>query len=162
MGITSEDASAGWPGRRSGKDRRRSTLRALIWGSFKRRRRSIRRSTDQRIASIDWHHPQWLAVSMLILLLSAGDAFMTLTLISLGAEEANPFMQPLVVGNGPAFALWKMGLTAFGVVTLTILAQLRTIGRLPIGVLLYGILVLYIALIGYEFWLLDYLLSHSV
>lgn len=162
METTTEEASLAVPSRRSGLDRRQSTLRALLHGSVKRRRRQVRRATDRRIASIDWHHPQWLAVSILIMLLCAGDAFMTLTLISLGAEEANPFMEPLVVGVGPAFALWKMGLTSFGVVTLSILAQMRTFGRVPIGLLLYGILILYIVLLGYEFWLLDYLLSRSV
>lgn len=160
--MTTDDAGLPWPSRRSGLDRRHSTLRALLHGSFKRRRRQVRRASDRRVAAIDWHHPQWLAVSILIMLLSAGDAFMTLTLINLGADEANPFMEPLVLGSGAAFALWKMGLTSFGVVTLTILAQLRTFGRIPIGLLLYAILAIYIVLLGYEFWLLDYLLRHGV
>jgi hypothetical protein len=147
--------------KRSGADRRRSTFGALFHGSFKQRRRRIRRASDRHVAAIDWHHPQWLAVSMLILLLCAGDAFMTLTLISLGAEEANPIMEPLVLGSGPAFAIWKMGLTSAGVIVLTILAQLRAFGRLPIGLLLYAVLAGYIVLIAYEFWLLDHILLQA-
>ncbi len=144
--------------RRAGPDRRRSTLRALLYGSFKRRRREIRRAGDRRIASIDWHHPQWLAVAMLILLLCTTDALLTLTLLNLGAQEINPFMKPLVTGSGPAFAIWKMGLTSAGVVMLTILARLRAFGFLPIGVLLYAVLGLYALLVAYELWLLERLL----
>ncbi len=147
--------------RRSGIERRRTTLGALLHGSFRQRRRRIRRASDRHVAAIDWHHPQWLAVSMLILLLCAGDAFMTLTLISLGAEELNPIMEPLVMGSGPAFALWKMGLTSSGVVLLTILARVRAFGRLPIGVLLYAVLAGYIVLVGYEFWLLERILQNA-
>jgi hypothetical protein len=147
--------------RRAGADRRRRHLRALWTGSFERRRLAPRRATDRGIASVDWHHPQWLAVSMLILLLCAGDAFMTLTLIRLGAEEVNPIMRPLVLGSGPAFALWKMGLTSAGVVMLVILARLRAFGWLPIGAVLYAVLAGYIALIIYEFWLLERILQYG-
>jgi hypothetical protein len=145
--------------RREGADRRRRHLRALWTGSFQRRRLAPRRASDRGIASVDWHHPQWLAVSILILLLCAGDAFMTLTLISMGAHEVNPIMRPLVLGSGPAFALWKMGLTSVGVITLVILARLRAFGWLPIGAVLYAVLAGYIALIIYEFWLLDLILQ---
>jgi hypothetical protein len=130
-------------------------------GSFKQRRRQIRRAHDRHPAAIDWHHPQWLAVAMLILLLCAGDAFMTVTLISLGAEELNPVMEPLVLGSAPAFALWKMGLTAAGVTVLVVLARLRAFGRVPIGLLLYVILVGYVILIGYEFSLLEGILLRA-
>lgn len=162
MSTTAGDLSrTGLLGRRIGADRRRRHLLALWVGSFHQRRLAPRRSSDRGIASVDWHHPQWLAVAMLILLLCAADAFMTLTLISLGAEEVNPFMRPLVLGSGPAFALWKMGLTSAGVVLLVILARLRAFGWLPIGAVLYAILAGYIVLICYEFWLLDLILRHG-
>ena len=162
MSTTAGDLlRGGATGRRVATDRRRRHLFALWVGSFHQRRLAPRRSTDRGIASVDWHHPQWLAVAMLILLLSAGDAFMTLTLISLGAYEANPLMRPLVMGDGPAFAFWKMGLTSAGVVTLVVLARLRAFGWLPIGAVLYVVLAGYIALICYEFWLLDLILRHG-
>lgn len=122
----------------------------------------MRRAGDRNIASIDWHHPQWLAVAMLILLLCTTDALLTLTLLNLGAQEINPFMKPLVTGSGPAFAIWKMGLTSGGVIMLTILARLRAFGVLPIGALLYVVLALYVILVAYELWLLEQLLTlHS-
>ena len=101
----------------------------------------------------DWFHPQWLAVGMLILLLCSADALLTLTLISHGAYEANPFMSPLVDGSGHAFAGWKLGLTAMGVVLLILLARLQVFGR-TVGAILYVILGMYAVLVAYELFLL--------
>ena len=101
----------------------------------------------------DWFHPQWLGVAILILLLCCFDAVLTLTLINHGAYEVNPFMAPLVEGAGRGFALVKVGLTAVGVVFLTILARLRIFGR-SVGYVLYLILAGYLTLVGYELFLL--------
>jgi hypothetical protein len=49
--------------------------------------------------------------------------------------------------------LVKLGLTALGVVLLTLLARLRIFGR-SVGYMMYVILVGYVALIGYELFLL--------
>lgn len=143
------------PDRRMPADRRRSVLRALWTGSLRPRRRKARRADDHGVASIDWHHPQWLAVGLLILLLSSADAFLTLTLMELGANEANPVMVPLVTQGGIAFVVWKFGLTAVGVTVLILLARARAFGWLPVGLLLYGVLAVYVWLIGYELWLLE-------
>ena len=101
----------------------------------------------------DWFHPQWLGVGLLILLLCAFDAVLTLTLIPHGAYEINPLMAPLVQGTGQGFALFKYGLTALGVVFLTILAELRMFGR-TVGFILYVVLAGYVALVAYELFLL--------
>lgn len=143
--------------RRAGLDRRRSTLRALLIGSFKRRRRAPRRDNERHIASLDWHHPQWLAVGLLILLLSVADAFLTITLLGLGANEANPVMEPLIHGTAGDFAFWKMALTSGGVVLLILIARMRAFGRIPVAAILYLILAGYLVLIGYEIWLLEHL-----
>ena len=145
------------PERRQGADRRRSTLRALLIGNFRQRRRLPRREDERHLAALDWHHPQWLAVGLLILLLSVADAFLTITLISLGANEANPFMEPLVRDPGIDFAAWKMALTSGGVVLLILLARMRAFGRVPVAVILYGVLFVYVGLITYELWLLEQL-----
>ena len=140
---------------RSGSDRRRKVMLGLLVGSFHRRRRHPRRARELHFAAIDWHHPQWLAVAMLIVLLSVADAFLTLTLLDMGATEANPFMAPLVAGSGHSFAYWKLGLTSGGVILLTVLARLHVFGRIPVAGLLYSVLGMYCALVGYEVWLLD-------
>ena len=88
------------------------------------------------------------------MLLCCFDAVLTLTLINHGANEVNPVMAPLLEGTGTAvFALVKVGMTAAGVILLTILARLRIFGR-SVGYVLYVILVGYVALVGYELFLL--------
>ena len=148
---------AAWPGappeRRRG-ERRRRVLRALLVGSFHGRRRRPRRAGEQALAAIDWHHPQWLATAILIVTLSSVDAAFTLALIELGAHETNPLMRPFLYGSALAFTVVKVGLTAGGVVLLTLLASMRLFGRLTAGVLLYALLGGYGALILYEFSLL--------
>jgi hypothetical protein len=110
---------------------------------------------------VDWHHPQWLAVAMLTLLLCTADAFMTLVLLERGANEANPFMEPLVGGSPVIFAMVKMGLTSGGIVTLILLARVRILRLIPVSLLLYTVLLGYAVLVGYEFWLLGVLLPPS-
>ena len=101
----------------------------------------------------DWFHPQWLGVSVLILLLCCFDAVLTLTLLNHGAYELNPFMASLLEGTGREFVLVKVGLTAMGVVLLTVLARLKIFGR-SVGLALYLVLVGYAVLVGYELFLL--------
>jgi hypothetical protein len=141
--------------RRRGPDRRKQWIRALWYGSFNPRRRGLRRDGERRISSVDWHDPQWLAVAMLIVLFSCVDAFLTLTLIDHGAYEVNPFMAPLVGGSALAFAAVKIGLTAGGVVLMTILARMKVFGRVPVSLLLYTVLLGYGVLLFYEFRLLQ-------
>jgi hypothetical protein len=141
--------------RRDGPDRRKQPLRALLHGSFKPRRRGSRRDGERRVAGLDWHHPQWLAVAMLIVLFSCADAFLTLTLIDRGAYEVNPVMAPLVGGSAALFAMIKIGLTAGGVILLTLLARMKAFGRIPVGFILYTVLAGYGVLVVYEFHLLQ-------
>ncbi len=139
--------------RRINTDRRRSVFRSLWRGNFARRRIAPRRSAERHAAVTDWFHPQWLAVGISVLLLSVSDAILTLTLISHGAVEVNPLMEPLVRGSGHGFAWWKVGLTAVGVVVLTLLARLRVWGR-AVGTVLYVALAGYVLLVTYELFLL--------
>jgi hypothetical protein len=107
------------------------------------------------VAGLDWHDAHWLGAALLVMLLSVTDAFMTLTLMRHGAQEANPFMEPLLLGGGtPAFAYWKVGLTAFGVIMLTAFARLRLFGVIPVGGVLYMMTAGYIMLVAYEMTLL--------
>ncbi|TLY74827.1 MAG: hypothetical protein E6K43_07145 [Gammaproteobacteria bacterium] len=145
------------PGRQERRrtDRRMHVLRALLHGSFSPRRRGPRRADERALSAVDWHHPQWLAIAMLIVVSSCTDALLTLMLVERGAYEANPLMAPLLGGSGSLFAVVKIGLTAGGVVLLTQLARIRAFGRITVGVLLYTVLVIYSALIVYEFGLLN-------
>jgi hypothetical protein len=141
--------------RRSTPDRRKRTLYSLIYGSFNPRRREARRTDARSLRDLDWHQPQWLAVAMLITVLSCVDAALTLTLIEHGAYEVNPFMAPIVGGSALVFTLIKVGLTAGGVVLLTLAARMRAFGKIPVGFLLYGVLLGYGVLVVYELRLLE-------
>src|SRR5579862_3253530 len=141
--------------RRNAPDRRRRTLYSLVYGSFNPRRRGARRIDARSLRDLDWHQPQWLAVSMLIVLLSCVDAALTLTLIAHGAYEVNPIMAPIVGGSALVFTLVKVGLTAGGVVLLTLAVRMRAFGRIPVSFLLYAVLVGYGTLVVYELRLLE-------
>jgi hypothetical protein len=143
------------PDERRRSERRTHGLRALMYGSLHPRRRAPRRTGERAVSSVDWHHPRWLAIAMLIVLCSSADAFLTLVLIEHGAYEVNPVMAPLIGGSALAFALVKVGLTALGVVLLTQLARHRAFGSVPVGVFLYTVLALYAALVLYELQMLN-------
>jgi hypothetical protein len=141
--------------RRSTRDRRKRVVYSLFYGSFKPRRRKARRTDARSLRDLDWHPPHWLAVAILITLLSCGDAALTLTLMEHGAYEVNPIMASIVGGSALVFTLVKVGLTAGGVVLLTLAARMRAFGKIPVSFLLYGVLLAYAILIVYELRLLE-------
>jgi hypothetical protein len=139
--------------RRRGPDRRRLTLRSFLRGGVTPRRRNGRRADEQHLP-IDWHEPYLLFLSLMILLLSVADAFMTITLIMWGATEANPLLAFILRDHPELFALVKMGLTGTGVLVLVAVARSRVFRVMRVGAILQGLFVAYVALIAYEWWLL--------
>jgi hypothetical protein len=89
--------------------------------------------------------------------LCASDAILTVVLISRGAYEVNPLLAPLIGSSGVLFAVVKIGLTGIGVVLLTLLSRVKAFGRMPVALVLYGVLAGYGVLIGYELRLLGWL-----
>ncbi len=153
--LQTMDHAQATPERRRPIDRRTRTWTALIRGSFTPRRRGARRGGETSFASVDWHHPQWLAVTLMILLMCCADAILTITLMARGAYELNPLMAHLIDRSGVAFAITKLALTSSGVVMLTLIAGLRVFGRIPVGLVLYSVLIGYTILIGWELFLLE-------
>ncbi len=139
--------------RRQGPDRRRMTLRTFIKGGFTPRRRGGRRAHEQD-ALIDWHEPHLLFLAVTILLLSVADAFLTLTLMTVGANEANPILAFVLDGHPKLFAVIKMGLTGSGILVLVAVARARVFRLVRVGTVMHWLLLAYVALIGYEWWLL--------
>ena len=137
--------------RRARADRRHRVWWSVWYGSFNPRRRTPpRRVDDSGFHSLDWHSAHLLAVAIGILLLSVLDAFMTLILLQGGADEVNPIMALVVYRSVAVFAALKMALTSLGVVFMVFLARYRFMRRLPVGWVLYGVLIAYTSLIGYE------------
>jgi len=141
--------------RRRASDRRKRTLYSLVYGSFNPRRRRARRIDARSVRDLDWHHPIWLAVAMSIVLLSCVDAALTLSLMERGAYELNPLMAPIVGGSPLVFTVVKVGLTAGGVILLTLAARMRAFGRIPVSFFLYAVLIGYGTLVVYELKLLE-------
>jgi hypothetical protein len=143
--------------RRRGPDRRRTNLRSFLQGGITPRRRGGRRDDEQHLP-IDWHEPYLLFLSLMILLLSVADAFLTLTLLTVGATEANPFMAFILNDHPHLFAVVKMGFTGAGVLVLVAVARVRLFRVMRVGMVLQGLFVAYVALIAYEWRLLHAIL----
>ncbi|MBM0104034.1 hypothetical protein JM946_04730 [Steroidobacter sp. S1-65] len=141
--------------RRSGIERREHTVAAYWRGALNPRRRAGRRASDRYYAIIDWHSPRVLALVMLILGLSTLDAVLTLLLISQGASEMNPVMALFVPDKLGWFAAVKLGLTSLGTLVLVACARMKVFRLFPGELLLYLVVACYIALIGYELFLLE-------
>jgi hypothetical protein len=139
--------------RRNGGDRRRLTLRTFLQGGLTPRRRSGRRATDL-VLIVDWHEPHLLFLAIGILLLSVADAFLTLTLLTRGAQEANPVLDYVLNAHPELFAAAKMCLTGAGVLVLVALARATVFRIIRVTSIMQWFLLGYAALIGYEWWLL--------
>jgi hypothetical protein len=139
--------------RRRGPDRRRVTLRSFLKGGITPRRRGGRRADEQHLP-IDWHEPYLLFLALMILLLSVADAFLTITLIMGGAQEANPLLAFVLHEHPDLFAALKMALTGAGVLVLVAVARARLFRVMRAGFVLQAVFVAYVALIAYEWWLL--------
>jgi hypothetical protein len=134
-------------------DRRRTSVRSLLRGAFNPRRRGGRRAGD-RYMPIDWHHPDLMFLSLVMLGLSVVDAFLTVTLLNGGADEENPLLALLVIEHPTLFAVVKMALTGAGTVLLVALAQSRLFRVIPGRRVFQGLVVAYLTLVLYEAWLL--------
>jgi hypothetical protein len=142
--------------RRGATDRRRRVWWSVCYGSFNPRRRTPpRRLEESRFHSLDWHSAHLLAVAIGILLLCVADAFLTLVLLQGGAAEVNPVMALLLSRSVAAFAVLKLAMTGAGTVSMVILARYRFMRLLRVEWALYGVLIGYATLIGYEIWMLE-------
>lgn len=140
--------------RRSGYDRRALTMRTFFQGGLTPRRRGGRRCGEGH-ALVDWHEPHLLLLSLMILLLSVTDAFLTLTLMTHGAAEVNPLLAYVLLAFPELFALVKLALTGVGILVLVALARARVFRIIRVSAIMHTCLVLYLALICYEWWMLE-------
>jgi Domain of unknown function (DUF5658) len=142
--------------RRQHSDRRDRRLWSVVYGSFNpRRRRPARRLSDTRFQPMDWYSAHLLAVTIGILLFSAADAFLTGILLVHGAAEINPIMAVFAYRHVAMFAALKMGMTSVSLVVMVFLSRYRFMRLIRVDLVLYGILLVYAWLIGYEIWMLN-------
>ncbi len=144
--------------RRARPDRRRTTWRTFTHGAVRARRRHSRRDADEH-HFLDWHEAYLLVPVVSILLLSVADALLTLKILSLGGSEVNPVMAWLLETNIRWFAVGKMAFTGFGVLVLVAVSRARIFRVLRVANVLHWFFAAYVALIGYEWVLLNQAIS---
>lgn len=135
-------------------DRRALTLRTLLTSGLAPRRRAGRRAGEHE-SPVDFHDSYLLTLAIAMLVLSVADGFLTVALLSDGAEEANPVLAFVLDEQPRLFAAVKMGLTGLGVVLLVAMARARLFELVRASVFLKGLVVAYFGLVAYEAWLVS-------
>lgn len=130
----------------------RTLLYALGFG----RRRGPRRAAELNAPHyLDiYEDPKLLAWSVGVLGGCVLDALLTLQILSRGGVELNPVMAFLLQISIPAFFSVKYSLTAVAVVFILLHVNFK-LWKIPVRSLLFGLFCFYLALIGYEGWLLS-------
>jgi hypothetical protein len=131
-------------------DRREISWRTVLFGFIRSRRRLHRRSVDEEIVFLDWHHPWLFFLATGTMLLSCADAFLTLLLIEQGMTEVNPIMNAAMSHSTLLFTSTKLAMTGFGILVLVFLAKLQFLNRFRTGLFLTIFFSFYACLVCYE------------
>lgn len=135
---------------RASEDRRTFSWRTVTYGFTFSRRHSHRRSADNEVIFLDWHHPWLFFLATGTMLLSCADAFLTLLLIERGMIEVNPVMNAVMAQGTAVFTSTKLAMTAFGIFVLVFLAKSRFLNRIRTGLFLTMFFTFYACLVSYE------------
>ncbi|MGB5630703.1 MAG: DUF5658 family protein [Woeseiaceae bacterium] len=138
------------PEQRAREERRKFSWRTVTYGFTFSRRHTHRRSADDEVIFLDWHHPWLFFLATGTMLLSCADAFLTLQLLDRGMVEANPVMNAVMTQGATAFTSTKLAMTAFGIFVLVFLAKARFLNRLRAGLFLTIFFTFYACLVCYE------------
>jgi hypothetical protein len=121
-----------------------------------RRRRPRRRDERQGAHFVDRFHPGTLALVVALLVLTIADGVLTLELIHLNSEEANPVMAHLLRHGELAFLMGKYIMTAAGLPFLVVYQHYPLCGgRFRVGWLLPVFIALYVVLLFHQCSLLQ-------
>ena len=123
-------------------------------------RRSIRRQEDQgRIFFVDQYSPKLFVTIVGIFFLSVIDALLTLYLLNHGAYETNPLMAYMLNHGHYAFIIFKYGLT---IIATCALFMFRGVVIRKLNVTTHSFLYLaswlYLAIVGWELYLIFYVI----
>jgi hypothetical protein len=137
-------------------ERRHYDLQTLKQCLTNPRRMDPRRSPDRKYPIIDRLDNGAVALAVTLMILSVMDSIFTLTIISHGGSEVNPFMNALLEKSVTAFTVMKMLLTAIPALILVATANIMFLNRWRARSLLATMVGLYAGLICYELLLLSY------
>ena len=146
-----------WNGveRRLRSERRAYTVGTLVSCAVAPRRMVGRRQGDRRFAMLDRFDSGIVMLAVILMLLSITDSIFTLTLISRGGTEVNPFMNALLHHSVWAFTAVKMLLTGIPAIVLVAAGNLLVFKRWRARSVLAALVGLYFGLIVYELVLLS-------
>jgi len=132
-------------------DRRKFTIRTLIYGVLRPRRKSPRRGDDTDSYHVDFFNRELMLPAIGTVLLSSMDALLTLIAIDNRlAREANAAMASLMETSSASFAGWKLFGTIVGVVLLVSMANMRVLAGLRAIAVLYVMFGGYVLLVIYQ------------
>ena len=142
---------------RSGKDRRTKSgfnIRSLLFGG---KRETIRRKEDtKRILYADYYSPGLFFTIVFILFLSVIDSLLTLSLLNNGAYEINPAMAYFLKFGPFVFFTSKYLLTILPLIFLLMCRNIVIrIIKINARSVLYFIVVFYLAVVGWELYLIS-------
>ncbi len=135
---------------RASEERRAFSWRTVAYGFTLSRRHTHRRSVDDEVIFLDWHHPWLFFLATGTMVLSCADAFLTLLLLERGMIEANPIMNAIMAQGTTVFTSIKLAMTAFGIFVLVFLAKAQFLNRLRTGLFLTTFFTFYACLVCYE------------
>ena len=135
--------------RRAG-DRRSANTHTLLGALFKCRRRNGRRHRDEVNSYTDWYGPWPLVATLLIIILSCVDAFLTLILLEKGAVELNVFMDVLIQKDTQLFTIVKVAVTGLALVILVLHFNFRVYRVIAVRYLIYAFVPMYMLLIAHQ------------
>ena len=140
----------GFVEQRADVERRNFSWRTVLYGFTLSRRHEHRRTVDDEVIFLDWHHPWLFFLATGTMLLSCADAFLTLKLLGLGMVEANPFMAAIMQQGTALFTSTKLAMTAVGILVLVFLAKARFLNKVRAGLFLTIFFSFYACLVCYE------------
>jgi len=139
---------------RSGTERREYSFSTLANCTVAPRRMQGRRRDDRNYAILDRFDAGVVTMTISLVILSIMDSLFTLTILSRGGTEVNPFMNMILQHSVWAFSSVKMLLTAVPAVLLAATGNLLMYGRIRGRTLLAVFVGAYLGLIVYEIMIL--------
>lgn len=115
------------------------------------RRKKARRAGEGENYYVDRYELRYLFLIITILVFCFLDAFLTVILLQLGAQELNPFMLLFIEKDVVFSMVVKYVMTAVSLIFILIHKNFRIFRNVRVHSLLYCVLTLYVALVLFEF-----------
>jgi hypothetical protein len=137
--------------RRQQPDRRLNSTKSISIYTFRGRRKKARRVEEVENYYVDRYELRYLFLIISILILCFMDAFLTVILLQLGAQELNPFMLIFIEKDVVLSMVVKYVITALCLICILVHKNFRIFRNLRVHSLIYIVLTLYIALVLFEY-----------